>query len=295
MSNTEQRNTEQRPKSEDIPGQKLPYPAKQSDMNPPPDSDLSNYRAAGKLRGKVALITGADSGIGRAVAIAFAMEGANVAILYNENDADANTTREMVEEKGGRCLVLKSDVRDSAGCRAAVARTVGELGGLNILVNNAAYQMAQKKFEDVTEEQFRRTFETNIFGYFYMAQAALPHLKKDDVIINTGSIVGLVGHPMLVDYTATKGAIHAFTKSLALNLGERGIRVNCVVPGPVWTPNIPATMPIEEVENFGHEVALGRPGQPEELAPAYVFLASSDSSFVTGSLVEVTGGKTSSS
>jgi len=172
---------------------------------------------------------------------------------------------------------------------------VDELGGLNILVNNAAYQMAQQKFADISEEQFRRTFETNIFGYFHMAQAALPHLAKGDAIINTGSIVGLVGNPMLVDYCATKGAIHAFTKSLALNLGEQGIRVNAVVPGPVWTPNIPATMPIEEVENFGHEVALARPGQPEELAPAYVFLASNDGSFVTGSLLEVTGGKLSSS
>ena len=285
----------QRPKSEDIPGQKLPYPAKQSDMKPQPDSDLSNYRAAGKLRGKVVLITGGDSGIGRAVAIAFAMEAADVAILYNVNDEDADTTRRMVQAKGQKCLLLKHDVRNSAECRTAVQQTVSEFGHLNILVNNAAYQMAQPRFEDVTEEQFRRTFETNIFGYFFMAQAALPHLKEGDAIINTGSIVGLVGHPMLVDYTATKGAIHAFTKSLALNLGERGIRVNCVVPGPVWTPNIPATMPIEEVENFGHEVALGRPGQPEELAPAYVFLASTDSSFATGSLVEVTGGKLSSS
>jgi NAD(P)-dependent dehydrogenase (short-subunit alcohol dehydrogenase family) len=288
-------NEEQRPKSEDFHGQKLPYPAKQSEMQPQPDSDLSNYKPAGKLAGKVALITGADSGIGRAVAIAFALEGADVAILYNVNDEDADTTRAAVEAKGRRCLVIKSDVRDSEACRAAVKRTVEELGGLNILVNNAAYQMAQKKFEDVTEEQFRRTFETNIFGYFYMAQAALAHLSEGDAIINTGSIVGLVGHPMLVDYTATKGAIHAFTKSLALNLGERGLRVNCVVPGPVWTPNIPATMPIEEVENFGHEVALKRPGQPEELAPAYVLLASSDGSFMTGSLVEVTGGKLSSS
>ncbi len=277
--------------AEDIKGQKLPYPAKQSDMLQQPDSDLSNYTAAGKLKGKVALITGADSGIGRAVAIAFAMEGASVAILYNENDSDAEETRRMVEAKGGRCLVLKHDVRDSSACRAGVAQTVKEFGGLNILVNNAAYQMAQKKFEDITEEQFRRTFETNIFGYFYMAQAALPHLKKGDAIINTGSIVGIVGNKLLIDYTSTKGAIHSFTKSLALNLGERGIRVNCVVPGPVWTPNIPATMPIEEVEHFGHEVALERPGQPEELAPAYVFLASSDGSFVTGSLVEVTGGK----
>ena len=171
---------------------------------------------------------------------------------------------------------------------------VSEFGGLNILVNNAAYQMAQKQFEDISEEQFRRTLETNIFGYFYMVKAALPHLKEADAIINTGSIVGLIGNEMLVDYCASKGAIHAFTKALALNLGTRKIRVNAVAPGPVWTPNIPATMPIEEVENFGHEVAMGRPGQPEELAPAYVFLASQDSSFMTGSIVEVTGGKLSS-
>ena len=287
--------TEFRPKASEIKGQKLPYPARQSDMNPPPDSDLSNYKPAGKLTGKVALITGGDSGIGRAVALAFALEGANVAIVYNENDEDAETTRLLVEnENGRRCLVLKADVRDPAACRDAVARTVAELGGLNILVNNAAYQQAQKRFEDVTEEQFRRTFETNIFGYFYMAKAAVPHLKAGDAIINTGSIVGLVGLAILIDYCASKGAIHAFTKSLALSLGERGIRVNAVVPGPVWTPNIPGTMPIEEVENFGHEVALKRPGQPEELAPAYVFLASSgDSSFVTGALFEVTGGRLS--
>ncbi len=283
-----------RPESQDIPGQKLPYPARQSDMMPQPDSDLSNYKPAGKLQGKIALITGADSGIGRAVAIAFAMEGANVAIVYNENDADARETQTLVEAKGGKCLILKCDVRDSSACRQAVAQTAAEYGGLNLLVNNAAFQSTHEKFEDVTEEEFRRTFETNIFGYFYMAQAVLPHLMKGDAIINTGSIVGLVGNPLLIAYCASKGAIHAFTKALALNLGERGIRVNAVVPGPVWTPNIPGTMPREEVWNFGHEVALGRPGQPEELAPAYVFLASGDSSFVTGSLVEVTGGKLSS-
>ncbi len=280
-----------RPQSEEIPGQQLPYPAKQSDMDPAPDSNLSNYKPAGKLTDKVAIITGADSGIGRAVAIAFAMEGADVAILYNENTDDANTTKKMVESKGRKCLVIQADVRDSAACRDAVKQTVDEYGKLNILVNNAAYQMAQEKLEDITDEQFRRTFETNIFGYFFMAKAALPHLQAGDAIINTGSIVGIVGNPILVDYTATKGAIHAFTKSLAIQLGERNIRVNCVAPGPVWTPNIPATMPKDEVENFGHEVALARPGQPEELAPAYVLLASSDGSFMTGSIVEVTGGK----
>lgn len=282
-----------RPAAADIPGQKLPYPARQSDMRPQPDSDLSNYRPAGKLAGRRALVTGADSGIGRAVAVAFALEGADVAILYNENDGDADTTRHMVERTGRRCLVLKADVRESAECRDAVARTVRELGGLNVLVNNAAYQMAQARFEDVTEAQWDRTFKTNIYGYFFMAQAALPHLGSGDAIVNTGSIVGLTGLPILIDYTATKGAIHAFTKSLALYLGPRGIRVNCVVPGPVWTPNIPGTMPIDEVRNFGHEVALGRPGQPEELAPAYVLLASSDGSFMTGSLVHVTGGRLS--
>jgi len=282
-----------RPDAEEFGRQQLPYPAKQSDMDPQPDSDLSNYRPAAKLEGKIALITGADSGIGRAVAIAFAMEGAKVAIVYNENDGDATTTREMVEAKGGECLVLRHDVRQSAECRAAVAATVARFGGLNILVNNAAFQKAQQRFEDISEKQLRRTFETNIFGYFFMAQAVLPHLEKGDAIVNTGSIVGLTGLGILIDYTATKGAIHAFTKSLALCLGERGIRVNCVVPGPVWTPNIPGTMPADEVENFGHEVALGRPGQPEELAPAYVLLASSDGSFMTGALVEVTGGRLS--
>jgi NAD(P)-dependent dehydrogenase (short-subunit alcohol dehydrogenase family) len=284
-----------RPKSKEFKGQKLPYPAKQSDMVPQPDSDLSEYKPAGKLANKIAVITGADSGIGRAVAVAFAMEGANVSIVYNVNDGDAETTRRMVEEKGGQCLVIKADVRDSKACYDAVEKTVSTFGGLNILVNNAAYQMAQESLLDISEEQFRRTFETNIFGYFYMAKAALPHLTDGDAIINTGSIVGLVGHRRLIDYTATKGAIHAFTKSLALSLGKQNIRVNAVVPGPVWTPNIPGTMPIDEVENFGYEVALERPGQPEELAPAYVLLASEDSSFMTGSLVEVTGGKLSSS
>ena len=284
-----------RPKSSEIKGEKLPYPAKQSDMKQQPASDLLHYKPAGKLAGKVALITGADSGIGRAVAIAFAMEGADLAILYNENDGDAETTKVAVESKGRKCLVIKANVRQSKECRNAVERTVKEFGGLDVLVNNAAYQQSHEKFEDVTEEEIRRTFETNIFGYMFMAQAALKHLSDGDAIINTGSIVGLTGLAILIPYTSTKGAIHAFTKSLALNLGKRNIRVNCVVPGPVWTPNIPGTMPIEEVENFGHEVALERPGQPEELAPVYVFLASDDSSFVTGALYEVTGGRLSAS
>jgi len=274
--------------------QKLPYPAKQADMKLQPQSNLAAYRAAGKLEGKVALITGGDSGIGRAVAIAFAKEGADVAILFNKNQVDAQETQRLVELEKRKCQLLQLDVRDREQAFQAVRLVQAELGGLNILVNNAAFQMAQEKFEDITEAQIRRTFDTNILGYMWMAQAVIPHLKDGDCIINTGSIVGIVGIPLLVDYACTKASIHALTKSLALYLGERNIRVNCVVPGPVWTPNIPGTMPLDEIEKFGHEVALKRPGQPEELAPAYVLLASQDGSFMTGALVHVTGGKLSS-
>lgn len=263
-------------------------------MTPQPDSDLSQYRPVDKLKDKVALITGGDSGIGRAVAIAYAMEGANVAILYNENDEDAETTQRMVGDRGGDCLTIKSDVREFAACQTAVESTIERFGRLNILVNNAAYQMTQQKFEDISLEQFRRTMETNVFGYFYMVKAALPHLSEGDVIINTGSIVGKVGKDMLIDYATSKGAVHTFTKSLALNLAERHIRVNAVVPGPVWTPNIPATMPKEKVDNYDTDAAMKRAGQPEELAPAYVYFAAEDSSFVTGALLDVTGGMTSS-
>ncbi|TGD81835.1 SDR family oxidoreductase [Hymenobacter wooponensis] len=274
--------------------QKLPYPGKQADMKLQPAMNFSTYRAAGKLQDKIALVTGADSGIGRAVAVAFAMEGAHVAVLYNENTVDAEETKRLVEAQNRQCLLLQLDVRDPEQCKQAVRLTRKELGGLNILVNNAAFQMSAEKFEDISEEQIRRTFDTNILGYIWMAQAAIPHMQENDCIINTGSIVGLTGIPILVDYACTKSAIHALTKSLATYLGERNIRVNCVVPGPVWTPNIPGTMPQEEIEKFGYEVALARPGQPEELAPAYVLLASQDGSFMTGSLVHVTGGKMSS-
>ncbi|CAN5819352.1 glucose 1-dehydrogenase [soil metagenome] len=286
--------SERRPTPDEIPGQKLPYPASQEDMTPAPDSDLSNYKAAGKLTGKVAIITGGDSGIGRAVAIAYAMEGANVAILYNVNDKDADKTKSMVEERGGQCLPIKMDVRKPEECEAAVTKTIDKFGQLNILVNNAAFQMVQKDLADLTIKQFRETIETNVFGYFHMFKAALPHLKEGDVIINTGSIVGKMGKGMLVDYATSKGAIHALTKSLAQNLADQKIRVNAVVPGPVWTPNIPATMPIEKVDQYDTDNAMGRAGQPEELAPAYVFLAAEDSSFMTGALVDVTGGQLSS-
>lgn len=274
--------------------QKLPYPGKQVAMKLQPQSSLAAYRAAGKLEGKVALITGGDSGIGRAVAIAFCKEGADVAILFNENRDDAEQTQQLCAAEGRKCQLLQLDVRDREQAFQAVRLVQGELGPLNILVNNAAFQMSQEKFEDIPEAQIRRTFDTNILGYTWMAQAAIPHLKAGDCIINTGSIIGLTGNKILVDYTCTKAAIHALTKSLALYLGEKNIRVNAVLPGPIWTPNIPGTMPDSEIRKFGHEVALQRPGQPEEVAPAYVLLASQDGSFMTGALVHVTGGKLSS-
>jgi len=284
---------ERRPGPEDIDAQQLPYPASQEDMALTPDSDLSNYKAAGKLTGKVAIITGGDSGIGRAVAIAYAMEGANVAILYNVNDSDAEKTKSLVEERGGQCLPIKMDVRKPEECEDAVKQTVDKFGDLNILVNNAAFQMVRKDLADLTIKQFHETFETNIFGYFHMFKAAMPHLTEGDVIINTGSIVGKIGKSFLVDYASSKGAVHTFTKSLAQNLADKKIRVNSVVPGAVWTPNIPATMEPDQVDGFDDANAMKRAAQPEELAPSYVFLAAEDSSFMTGALVDVTGGQLS--
>ena len=282
---------ESRPRPEDIHAQQYDYPASQDQLDPPPDSDLSNYKPAGKLKGKVALVTGGDSGIGRAVAIAYAMEGADVAILNNVRMDDAAETKRLVEAKGGRCLTIQADVREFDQCERAVKETVDEYGRLDVLVNNAAFQMMQRDFEDVTIEQFTRTFETNVYGTFFMTKAAMPHLGEGAAIINTGSIIGFTGKEFLIDYTASKGAIHTLTKSLALMLADRGIRVNSVVPGPVWTPNIPATMTPDMVEGYDSANALGRAGQPEELAPAFVFMAAEDSSFVTGSLLEVTGGQ----
>ena len=282
---------ERRPRPGDIHAQQYAYPASQDQLDPAPDSDLSNYRPADKLKGKAALITGGDSGIGRAVAIAYALEGADVAILNDQRMDDAAETKRLVEARGGRCLTIQADVRDPEQCERAVQETVDAYGRLDVLVNNAAYQMMQRSFEDVTVEQFRRTFETNVYGTFFMTKAAMPHLGEGAAIINTGSIIGLTGKEFLIDYTASKGAVHTLTKSLALMLADRGIRVNSVVPGPVWTPNIPATMEPDMVEGYDAANALGRAGQPEELAPAFVFMAAEDSSFVTGSLLEVTGGQ----
>src|SRR3954467_6746057 len=277
-----------------MPEQKQPHPGLEKDIEPRPQYEAPNYQGSGKLRDKVALITGGDSGIGRGVAVLFAREGADVAILYlPEEQQDAEETRRAVEGEGRRALLIPGDVRDAGFCGAAVERTVGEFGQLDILVNNAAFQQHQETLEDVSDEQWDRTFKTNIYGYFHMAKAALNHLRKGSCIINTGSITGLEGSKELLDYSATKGAIHAFTKSLAQNLVEKGIRVNCVAPGPVWTPLNPSDKEAKDVEKFGADTPMKRPAQPEEIAPAYVYFASeADSSYVTGEVLTLLGGDT---
>jgi NAD(P)-dependent dehydrogenase (short-subunit alcohol dehydrogenase family) len=268
-----------------------PYPGTEDRMRPRADHGEETYRGSGRLEGLVAIVTGGDSGIGRAVAIAFAREGADVAIAYlaDVEDEDAAGTREWVERAGRRCLVQKLDVRDPAACKELVERVVREMGRLDLLVNNAAYQMSCGSIEELSDEQIDRTFRTNAFACIYMARAAVPHLPEGGVIINTGSITGMRGHPQLIDYAATKGAVHMLTKSLADSLSDRGIRVNCVAPGPVWTPLIPSTFPEEQVREFGKDTIWGRPAQPAEIAPSYVFLASADSRCYTGEIFAPTG------
>lgn len=263
-------------------------------MDPRPHYKALDYRASGKLEGKVALITGGDSGIGRAVALLFAREGADVAITYlPEEQEDADETIEVLEDTGRRALALVLDVRDPEACSAIVQRVKDELGRLDILVNNAAYQQHRGSLEELSIDQWRRTFETNIYGYFYMCKAALPLLEPGAVIINTGSETGLEGNEGLLDYSATKGAIHAYTKALAQNLVPKGIRVNCVAPGPVWTPLNPAERDDEDMQSFGAKVPYGRPAQPDEIAPAYVYFASNaDSGYVTGEVLKLLGGTT---
>jgi NAD(P)-dependent dehydrogenase (short-subunit alcohol dehydrogenase family) len=276
-----------------LPKQHLEKPGLESDLNPRPQYQAPSYHGSGKLEGKVALITGADSGIGRAVAVLYAREGADVAIVYLSEDEDAEETRNAVEEEGRRALLIPGDVTDPRFCREAVEATVREFGHLDVLVNNAAFQEHAQSLEDISDEQLDRTFKTNIYGYFYMARAALPHLEEGSVIINSGSETGIEGSKNLLDYSATKGAIHAFTKSLSQNLIERGIRVNAVAPGPVWTPLNPADVGPDKVAEFGQSVPMKRPAQPEEVAPAYVFLAApSCSSYISGEILPVMGGKT---
>lgn len=266
-------------------------PGSETEMHPQPEFESNAYKAAGKLKGKVALITGGDSGIGRAVAVHYAKEGADVSIVYLNEHQDAEETKRQVEQEGRKCILIAGDVGDDAFCRDAVKETVEKLGKLDILVNNAAEQHPQKKIEDITKEQLERTFRTNIFGMFYMTQAAMPHLSKGSAIINTTSITAYRGSPQLLDYASTKGAIVAFTRSLSMNVVGQGIRVNAVAPGPIWTPLIPSTFPADQVSEFGSTQPMKRPGQPEELAPAYVYLASSDSSYVSGQVIHVNGGE----
>jgi NAD(P)-dependent dehydrogenase (short-subunit alcohol dehydrogenase family) len=277
-----------------LPKQHQNYPGLEANVHPRPQYQAPLYKGADKLKGKVALISGGDSGIGRAVAVLFAREGADVAIMFlPEEERDANETRDAIRAEGRRALLIPGDVTDREYCVEAVERTFNELGSLDILVNNAAFQKNQESIEDIDDEQLERTFRTNFFGYFYLAKAAIRRMKKGSCIINTGSITGLEGEKTLLDYSATKGAIHAFTKSLAQNLVEKGIRVNAVAPGPVWTPLNTQAKPASEVPKFGADVAMGRPGQPEELAPAYVFLASNaDSSYISGEILPVLGGET---
>ncbi|MBD2431417.1 MULTISPECIES: SDR family oxidoreductase [Fischerella] len=265
-------------------------PGIESEMSPKPQADDPQYQGSGKLKNKVALITGGDSGIGRAVAIAFAKEGADVAIAYlNEHD-DAKETKHLVEAQGRKAVTISGDVGDETFCQQAIQQTIDEFGKLDILVNNAAEQHPQKSIEDISKEQLEQTFRTNIFSMFFLTKAALKHLQEGGSIINTTSVTAYKGSPELLDYSSTKGAIVAFTRSLSQSLVEKGIRVNAVAPGPIWTPLIPATFPEEKVANFGKQVPMQRPGQPEEIAPSYVFLASDDASYITGQVLHPNGG-----
>ena len=274
-----------------FPKQHQPKPGHEARLDPLPMYDAPYYLGSEKLRDRVALITGGDSGIGRAVAVLFAREGADIAVIYLEEHADAEVTKEAVEKEGKRCILMAGDVADAKFCRRAVQRTVKEFGRLDILVNNAAFQLHASELEDLTEEHFDRTLKTNLYGYFHMTRAAVPHLPNGGVILNTGSVTGIDGSKKLLDYSMTKGGIHAFTRSLAGHLIPRGIRVNAVAPGPVWTPLNPADKEAQDVAEFGAQTPMKRPAQPEEIAPAYVFLASSHcSSYITGEILPIVGG-----
>lgn len=273
-----------------MPDQHLAKPGIEAQMELKPKFMAEGYKGSGKLEGMSAIVTGADSGIGRAVAVLFAREGADVAVMYLNEHEDAAETKRCVEAEGRRCVTISGDVKDAAFCNEAVEKVVAEFGRLDVLVNNAAFQEHAESLLDITDERLDETFRTNIYGYFHMARAALPHLKQGASIINTGSVTGLQGSKKLLDYSSTKGAIHAFTMSLASNLIEQGIRVNAVAPGPVWTPLNPADQPPEQLKEFGAQTDFKRPAQPEELSPAYVFLASPVcSGYITGIVLPITG------
>lgn len=275
----------------DFPKQQQTLPGEESKMKPEPEIIRDNYKGSEKLKGKTALITGGDSGIGRAVAVHYAREGANIAIIYLEEDDDAKTTKTMVESEGGKCLILKGDIKKREFCFDAVKGVIDTFGDLNILVNNAGEQHVRQGMEELDLDLTEETFQTNVISMFYITKAALEYLKKGDSVINTTSVVAYQGREYLIDYGATKGAILSFTRSLNDDLAPKGIRVNAVAPGPIWTPLIPASFDAEHVKNFGKSTNLGRPGQPSEVAPAYVFLASKDGSYISGQTIHVNGGE----
>lgn len=267
-------------------------PGFEYEMKPNPIYDDPLYnKSNNKLKDKVALITGGDSGIGKAVAIAFAKSGCNISIIYYNEDTDAKNTKELIESEGSHCLLIKGDIKDSTFCKEAVDSTLSKFNQINILVNNAAVQYVQKNLTDITDEQFDKTFKTNVYGAFYLTKAVLPHLKCGDCIINTASVVAYHGHETLIDYSMTKGALVSFTRSLSMQLAPKGIRVNAVAPGPIWTPLIPCTFDSQQLSQFGNKTPMKRPGQPLECAGAYVFLASNEASYITGQTIHVNGGE----
>lgn len=278
-------------KPESFPEQSQSQPGYEYKMNPEPEIISKNYKGSGRLKGKKAIITGGDSGIGRSVAVHFAREGADIAIVYYNEHKDAVETKELIEKEGATCRLICGDLKDEYFCKEAVAEAVENLGGLNIVVNNAAVQFPQKKFEDITGSQLKETFETNILSFFYITREAMKHLKEGDSIINTASVTAYRGSFHLVDYSSTKGAIVSFTRSLSAMLAEKQIRVNAVAPGPIWTPLIPATFEPDEVAKFGQDTPMKRAGQPSEVGPAYVFLASEEASYITGQVIHINGGE----